>query len=93
MLDVYRYIELNPVRAGMIKAANEYSWPSYNYNALGMEDHLITPDDEYLSLGDTVKQRQRAYVGLFSYEMDAKLLFDIRQKVARFLLNQVESID
>lgn len=43
LLSVYRYIELNPVCAGMVKSSNEYSWSSYNHNALGIENDLIIP--------------------------------------------------
>jgi putative transposase len=31
----YRYIELNPVRATMVKHPAEYPWSSYRANALG----------------------------------------------------------
>ena len=34
-LTVSRYIELNPVRAGMVAHPAEYPWLSYQYNALG----------------------------------------------------------
>ena len=32
---VYRYIELNPVRAGMVSDPGEYAWSSYQVNGLG----------------------------------------------------------
>jgi REP-associated tyrosine transposase len=35
LLTVYRYIELNPVRANMVAHASEYPWPSYQGNAVG----------------------------------------------------------
>ena len=35
LLTVYRCIELNPVRAGMVTHASEYPWSSYRGNALG----------------------------------------------------------
>jgi putative transposase len=36
-----RYIEANPVRAGMVASAAEYKWSSYRFNAMGLErpDH------------------------------------------------------
>ena len=43
LLACYRYIELNPVRAGMAKGPGQYRWSSYGYNALGREDRLLTP--------------------------------------------------
>jgi len=35
LIGVYRYIELNPVRANMVKDPSEYQWSSYQINALG----------------------------------------------------------
>lgn len=35
LLQCYRYIELNPVRAGMVSKPEQYSWSSYRANALG----------------------------------------------------------
>ena len=36
LFTLYRYIEMNPVRAGMVKSTVDYQWSSYNHNALGM---------------------------------------------------------
>ena len=35
LLKLYRYIELNPVRAGMVDDPADYSWSSYQGNGLG----------------------------------------------------------
>ena len=59
-LNCYRYIELNPVRAGMVDAPDSYAWSSYHWNALGDQRSLI-PLPEYQSLGSTVLQRRQAY--------------------------------
>lgn len=40
------YIELNPVRAGMVKHPAEYPWSSYRHNALGQLNNLIKPHIE-----------------------------------------------
>jgi len=34
LLSVYRYIELNPVRAGMVNDPADYAFSSYQINAL-----------------------------------------------------------
>jgi putative transposase len=39
------YVELNPVRAGMVKDPKEYRWSSYRGNAYGQEDELL---DEHI---------------------------------------------
>ena len=52
LLGLYRYIELNPVRAGMVGDPSEYPWSSYQINALGKKSDLCTPHGLYLSLAD-----------------------------------------
>jgi putative transposase len=91
LLNVYRYIELNPVRANMVEQPNEYSWSSHNYNALGVENDLITPHQEYLSLGDDEKVRREAYLQLFEDEIDDKLLNGIRNTINKGLALGSES--
>ena len=62
---VSRYIELNPVRAGMVDHPSEYPWNSYHKNAEGTPIKLITPHYCYQSLGETDKLRQENYKSLF----------------------------
>lgn len=78
LLRCYRYIELNPVRAHMVSDPSEYAWSSYHCNALGKGSSLCSPHSEYLLLGKTSAQRQRAYRALFSDVIDGNLLDDIR---------------
>jgi len=78
LLEVYRYIELNPVRAEMVRNPHEYRWSSYQVNALGVASDLCTPHPEYLTLGRTPDERQRNYRTLFTRHVDVKLLDDIR---------------
>ena len=66
VLACYRYIELNPVRAGMVEKPAAYLWSSYRCNALGETNSLITPNTVYLALGTDRKNCQRAYLGLFT---------------------------
>ncbi len=61
LLACYRYIELNPVRAGMVDHPSEYLWSSYRFNALGEENENINPHRLYRRLGRTPKERQKAY--------------------------------
>jgi len=78
LLTCYRYIELNPVRAGMVDHPSEYPWSSYSFNALGQTDYLTVPHAEYLSLGRTESGRQQAYRGLFNKQLNEKTLDEIR---------------
>ena len=43
LLHPYRYIELNPVRALMVVEPSEYTWSSYQVNALGKVSNLCSP--------------------------------------------------
>ncbi|MGJ8680571.1 transposase [Paraglaciecola sp.] len=43
LLKLYRYIELNPVRAGMVDDPADYTWSSYQCNGLGKKTDLLTP--------------------------------------------------
>jgi REP element-mobilizing transposase RayT len=44
LLHLYRYIELNPVRANMIEDLADYHWSRYQINGLGKESELCTPN-------------------------------------------------
>ncbi|MCU7958514.1 MAG: transposase [gamma proteobacterium symbiont of Bathyaustriella thionipta] len=78
LLELYRYIELNPVRADMVEDPSEYGWSSYQINALGKLSDLCTPHSEYLKLGDTKDTRLKNYRALFSSHVEGSLLEDIR---------------
>ena len=55
LFHLYRYIELNPVRAGMVDDPADYSWSSYQCNGLGVDSKLLTPHERYLSLGRSIR--------------------------------------
>ena len=78
MLTCLCHIELNPVRAAMVEDPSHYRWSSYRANALGVADPRITPHPLYLALGITDNLRQTAYRALFSAELDAEAIADIR---------------
>jgi putative transposase len=73
-----RYIELNPVRAGMVAHPLQYQWSSHAANALGRDDPLVSPHPEYLNLGRTPKERELAYRALFRSELEHSTLRAIR---------------
>jgi len=74
-----RYIELNPVRAGMVEHPAEYRWSSYAANGQGLENTLITPYLLYISLGKTALERQAVYRNLFRYQLESGLIDEIRK--------------
>ena len=61
LLQCYRYIELNPVRAGMVENPSDYAWSSYGYNAQGAARPLVHPHPVYQSLGTSNAVRQDRY--------------------------------
>ena len=73
-----RYIELNPMRAGMVADPADYRWSSYRANALGAADALVSPHPLYLALGADEDTRRGAYRELFRGALDEKPLSDLR---------------
>jgi len=78
LLKVYRYIELNPVRAGIVLSPEDYRWSSYRINALGKASDLCTPHPEYMMLGSDTKERCNKYQALFEYHINDREIELIR---------------
>jgi len=78
LLELYRYIELNPVRAAMVEDPAEYHWSSYQINGLGKQSALCTPHTIYTSLAKDKPSRLVRYRSLFKNHVKADLLADIR---------------
>jgi len=66
LLACMRYIEDNPVRAGLAAYPGAYPWSSYRANALGEDGMLVTPHPHYCSLGRSPEARRAAYTALFA---------------------------
>lgn len=79
LLSCMRYIELNPVRAGMVDHPAEYRWSSYASNALGVSNAVLTQHPEYVTLGRLSGHRQSVYRGLFGAESDPDELALLRR--------------
>ena len=73
-----RYIELNPVRAGIVATPEEYQWSSYRAHALGAADPLVAPHQRYLELGIDPATRQRVWRMLCAAGLTAEELNRIR---------------
>ncbi len=74
-----RYIEMNPVRAGIVKHPGEYRWSSYQINGQGKISDLLRPHSLYLDLGRNDAERQQSYRELFRYELEAGEIDKIRK--------------
>jgi len=80
LLEVYRYIELNPVRAQMVDDPSKYSWSSYQCNALGADSELLIPHELYLKLGETLEARLQSYRNLFKVHVSQTLIDELRHR-------------
>lgn len=78
-LTCQRYIELNPVRAGMVSDPAEYRFSSYCHNALRNCEPCLSPHPVYLALGSTPGTRRAAYRRLFRDHFDDENLGMIRK--------------
>jgi len=78
LLACHRYIELNPVRAGLVAAPAGYPWTSYGANAFGVYDSLVTAHESYLALGTDPRCRQSAYRALVDDGLSDSMLEEIR---------------
>ena len=61
LLECGRYVELNPVRAGLAQDPREYAWTSYRVYAEGAGNPLIVPHPLYQGIGMTARERQTRY--------------------------------
>lgn len=64
--DVYfiqcgKYIELNPVKAGMVALPEDYPWSSYRHYAFGEKNNLLTEDIFYQELANHDQGRQKEF--------------------------------
>lgn len=78
-----RYIELNPVRAGMVTDPAHYRWSSYRHNGQGQADERVTTHALYQGLGREADERLGNYRALFRSELDDEAISDIRQALAQ----------
>ena len=79
VLACYRYIEMNPVRAGMVTRPADYRWSSHACNTGRRSETLISPHQEFLALGNDDPKRRESYGSLFEDELDSSLLRAIRE--------------
>ncbi len=86
LLICQRYIELNPVRAGMVETPADYKWSSFRGNGLGKDIKLYQPHPVYTALGKTKVERCKVYCELFKGHLDADVVTQIRQSTNKGLV-------
>ena len=83
LLACNRYVELNPVKAGMVEYAKDYEWSSYRQR-VGLEvDVWIDNDSAYLGLSDDETERSQRYMGYINEQSLASETQLIQQALQR----------
>jgi putative transposase len=78
LLTCHRYIELNPVRAGLVKHPVQYRWSSHAHYALGAKNALVTRHAVFDGLGDDEAARRSTFAAQFSEPIGQALIERIR---------------
>ena len=82
-LKCMRYIELNPVRAGIASKLDEYRWSSARAHIDGRDDDLLTPHHLYMRLGSTSRERQYAWRAICGESVPDSELAALREAIRR----------
>ena len=77
-----RYIELNPVRAGLVPSPDLYDWSSYRAHAFGADDPLIDSHPVWEALGSTLDGRQDRWKQLREAPLRRAQLEQMRKSIA-----------
>lgn len=78
VLACHRYIERNPVRAGMMRSLSEYPWSSYRANSGQAEDDSLSEHPEYIALAPDPMGRRDAYRRFCEDEENASFVSAMR---------------
>jgi putative transposase len=76
-----RYVELNPVRAGIVDNPEQYRWSSYAHHAFGRSDTLVSGHPLYSALGATAESRQLAWRRICGQDISSDQLDSIRKSI------------
>jgi len=78
LLTCHRYIELNPVRAGMVRSPGDYPWSSFRSNAFGEPSLFLVTHPIFDELAPTPECRRETYRELFKRSLTREELRTIR---------------
>lgn len=79
LLACHRYIDMNPVRAGLAARPEDYRWSSHRHLAFGVRDDLLTVHSTVAALGHEEHRRRLAYRRLFETPLSEADLDTIRR--------------
>ena len=86
LLACCRYVELNPIRAGIVDSPEKYKWSSYKYKIGVKKPDWLDLDPCYKSLGTTEKEREKRYKEIVRGSIPEGEWELIRQALQRGLL-------
>ena len=78
-LTCLRYIEQNPVRAGLVCEPGDYAWSTYGIHALGRPPGWIALHDTYLALGPNPTERQHSYLALCAASVSTNEIVQLQE--------------
>jgi len=78
-----RYIELNPVRAGLVRHPRDYAWSSCAHHLDGRADALVTEHELYHRLAPSLQGRRAVYSELLGTPMNEGELATIRKAASQ----------
>jgi len=85
LLNCYRYIELNPVRAGIVKYPADYRWSSCRHHVLGEPNAIVEDHSLFDALDTDASRRRDVYAALLRSEFAPDTLGSIRTATNRGL--------
>jgi len=77
------YIDLNPVRAGLVGDPRAYPWSSHGHYVGLRQDKLVTPHPLYWELGNTPFARDAAYAELVASGLSARQTQQLSQSALK----------
>ena len=82
-LTCLRYVEMNPVRAGLVELPETYRWSSYRAHAFGAYDAVIAPHALYDGLAVTSERREQAWREICTPAVKIEQLETLRRSIAK----------
>ena len=83
---IWFYVEMNPVRAGLVAAPERYYWSSYRAHGFGAIDPLAAPHPIYDGLGRTSEIRQQAWREICGVPLANDQVEAIREHIRRGII-------
>jgi len=80
-LTCLRYVEMNPVRAGIVGSPDSYRWSSYRTHAFGERDPVISPHAVFDGLATRADQRQEVWRRMCAPPVQIEQLAALRKSI------------